>query len=73
MVGIESKVLGAVGKHSVLTHPLPCAKTIIAVVYKIEKEYVWWRCSQVWGKGCLCGPMLRHPFPLGGQLQDGIV
>jgi hypothetical protein len=25
------------------------------------------------GRGCLCGPMLRHPFPLRNQPQDGIV
>jgi hypothetical protein len=25
------------------------------------------------GRGCLGGPMLRHPFPLRDQPQDGIV
>jgi hypothetical protein len=25
------------------------------------------------GKGCLCGPMRRHPFPLRYQPQDSIV
>jgi hypothetical protein len=25
------------------------------------------------GRGCLHGPMLRHPFPLRYELQDSIV
>lgn len=28
------------------------------------------RCG---GRGCLCGPMLGHPFPLRDQLLDAII
>lgn len=40
---------------------------------KEEKKYVWWKCSYVWEKIYLCGPMLRHPFPLRDQLHNSIV
>jgi hypothetical protein len=26
-----------------------------------------------WGKGCLCGPMLWHPFPMRDQPHEGVV
>jgi hypothetical protein len=35
--------------------------------YREEKEYVWWRCSQVWGKGA------KASFPLRDQSHDGVV
>lgn len=45
---------------------------LIVVFYKKirSQEYVWWRPCMVWGKGCLCVPMLRHPCPLREQPQD---
>jgi hypothetical protein len=38
-----------------------------------EKEYVIWGGVEIWGRGCLSGPMPRHPFPLRDQPQDSIV
>lgn len=33
--------------------------TDVFIKRKIEEGYVLWRCG---GRGCLGGPMLRHPF-----------
>ena len=37
-----------------------------------EERQVLWVCGEVWGKGCLCRPMPRHPFPRKDQPHDGI-
>lgn len=31
------------------------------------------RYGMVWGKGCFCGLMLRHPFPLRDQPHNNII
>jgi hypothetical protein len=43
--------------------------------YKKKREARDMFEGAVWcgGRGCLCGPMLGHPFPLKYQLQEGIV
>jgi hypothetical protein len=35
------------------------------------RGYVLWRYGDVWVKGCLCGPILRHPFPVRGGETRG--
>jgi hypothetical protein len=39
--------------------------TCVVFYKKIRREeYVWWMCNRVWGKGGLCRPLLKHPYPL---------
>jgi hypothetical protein len=44
-----------------------CVRDVCVLYFikrKRRKKYIWW--SSVWcgGRGCLCGPMMRHPFLL---------
>jgi hypothetical protein len=54
--------------------PLLASMGIVVFIKIKERENMFGECIvRYGGRGCLRGPMLRHPFPLRDQPQDSIV
>ena len=71
MYGSVGSVLGMQGSEFRSPVLFPGLSTKCWVHKKRERFREWYKA--LWGRGCLGGPMPRHPFPLRDQTHTDMV